>query len=176
MSMPSSDERTPTFSPSRAASATSAAWRRAFVGMHPRCKQVPPTLSRSTKITERPSSAARSAHAYPPLPAPRMTRSAVREADEAATDEHLAGGDGIVCHHSHTATGCSLEAGEAADLSVLVSVGLTLRLRRRHVRRRDVGVTGLGRGRTLGRSRLRVARLSVVGSVGLVGLVLAAVA
>src|SRR3954449_7699470 len=133
MSMPSSEERTPTFSPSRAASATSAAWRRAFVGMHPRCKQVPPTLSRSTRITERSSSAARSAHAYPPLPAPRMTRSAVREPEESATDEHLAGSDGVVCRHSHTATGCSLEPGEGTDLLLLVCVGLPLQLCARRV-------------------------------------------
>src|SRR3954468_8442976 len=129
MSMPSRDERTPTFSPSRAASATSAACRRAFVGMHPRCRHVPPTLSRSTKITERSSSAARSAHAYPPLPAPRMTRSAGREPEESATDEPLAGSDGVVFRHSHTATDCSLEPGEGADLLVLVRVGLALRLR-----------------------------------------------
>src|SRR5579885_3559476 len=77
MSMPSTLDFTPTFSPSRAASATSAACSRAFVGMQPRCRQVPPTLSFSTITTVRPSSAARSAHAYPPLPAPRMTMSAV---------------------------------------------------------------------------------------------------
>ena len=63
MSMPSSVERTPTFSPSRAWSATSAACSRAFVGMQPRCRQVPPSLSFSTSTTDSPSSAARNAQA-----------------------------------------------------------------------------------------------------------------
>src|SRR5581483_6020046 len=76
MSMPSSVVRTPTFSPSRAPSAISAACNSAFVGMQPRCRQVPPTLSRSTMTTDIPSSAARNAQAYPPLPPPRMTMSA----------------------------------------------------------------------------------------------------
>ena len=49
-------------------SATSAACSRAFVGMQPRCRHVPPTLSRSTMATDRFSSAARRAAAYPPLP------------------------------------------------------------------------------------------------------------
>src|SRR6478752_8885128 len=43
--------------------------------MQPRCRQVPPTLSFSMRTTDLPSSAARSAAAYPPLPPPRMTRS-----------------------------------------------------------------------------------------------------
>src|SRR6476659_1917541 len=75
MSMPSSDVRTPNCSLSRVWSAISAACSRAFVGMHPRCRHVPPTLSFSTIATERSSSAARRAAAYPPLPAPRMTTS-----------------------------------------------------------------------------------------------------
>src|SRR3954453_22813855 len=133
MSMPSNDDLTPMLDPLRALSATSAACRSALVGMHPRCRQVPPTLSRSTKITDRSSSAARKAHAYPPLPAPRMTRSAEREPEESATDEHLAGSDGVVCRHSHTATDCSLEPGEGTDLLLLVCVGLPVRLRRRRV-------------------------------------------
>src|SRR3954447_17111899 len=75
MSMPSSDVRTPNCSLSRVWSAISAACSRAFVGMHPRCRHVPPTLSFSTIATERFSSAARSAAASPPLPAPRTTTS-----------------------------------------------------------------------------------------------------
>src|SRR4051812_1519762 len=58
-------------------STVSAEWSSAFVGMQPRCRQVPPTLSRSTITTLMPSSAARSAAAYPPLPPPRTTRSTV---------------------------------------------------------------------------------------------------
>src|SRR4051812_35743672 len=76
MSMPASDVFTPNCSPSRARSATSPACSRALVGMQPRCRQVPPTLSRSTSTTLMPSSAARSAAAYPPEPPPRITRSA----------------------------------------------------------------------------------------------------
>jgi hypothetical protein len=75
MSMPSSEVRTPNCSLSRVWSAISAECSSAFVGMHPRCRQVPPTLSFSTIATDRFSSAARSAAAYPPLPAPRMTTS-----------------------------------------------------------------------------------------------------
>src|SRR4051812_10479618 len=75
MSMPSSDVRTPNCSLSRVWSAISAACSRALVGMHPRCRHVPPTLSFSTMAMERSSSAARSAAAYPPLPAPRTTTS-----------------------------------------------------------------------------------------------------
>ena len=41
----------PNWAPSRAASATSAACRIALVGMQPRCRQVPPTLSFSTRPT-----------------------------------------------------------------------------------------------------------------------------
>ena len=77
MSMPWKVVCTPNCSPSRAWSASSPACSSALVGMQPRCRQVPPTLSFSTMTTVRPSSAARNAHAYPPLPAPRMTRSAV---------------------------------------------------------------------------------------------------
>src|SRR6478609_8349295 len=43
--------------------------------MHPRCRQVPPSRSCSTRATDCPSSAARNAAAYPPDPPPRMTRS-----------------------------------------------------------------------------------------------------
>ncbi len=63
MSMPSKVARTPNCSLSRAASATSAACSSALVGMQPRCRQVPPSLSFSTRATLRPSSAARSAQA-----------------------------------------------------------------------------------------------------------------
>src|SRR3954452_5180625 len=171
MSMPSTEERTPTFSPSRAASATSAACRSALVGMHPRCRQVPPTLSRSTKITDRSSSAARSAHAYPPLPAPRMTRSAVREPEVSATDEHLAGVTALVDRHSHTAPCCVREAGWAAAASVLAAVRLVLVLGSRLVRRcgtlgaaRLGGVTRLGLGGVRARGLL-IARLGVAGVV-----------
>src|SRR5712692_11108046 len=56
-------------------STTSAECSRAFVGMHPRCRQVPPTLSRSMSATLRPSCAARRAQAYPALPPPRIATS-----------------------------------------------------------------------------------------------------
>src|SRR5262249_27848425 len=75
MSMPSSRARTPNDSASFALSAISAACSSALVGMQPRCRQVPPTLSRSMRATRLPSSAARSARAWPPLPPPRMTMS-----------------------------------------------------------------------------------------------------
>ena len=52
-----------TVSPSRAVSATSAACSSALVGMHPTCRQVPPSLSFSTSATDSPSSAARNAQA-----------------------------------------------------------------------------------------------------------------
>ena len=77
MSMPSNVVCTPNCSDSREESATSAACSSALVGMQPRCRQVPPTSAFSTRTTDRPSSAPRRAAAYPPLPAPRMTRSAV---------------------------------------------------------------------------------------------------
>src|SRR5690349_11544541 len=77
MSTPSSVVRTPNCSPSRAESATSAACSSALVGIQPRCRQVPPTLSFSTRATDFPSVAARRAAAYPPLPPPRITRSYV---------------------------------------------------------------------------------------------------
>ncbi len=48
---------------SRAESATSAACRSALVGMQPRWRQVPPTLSLSTRATDSPSWAARRAQA-----------------------------------------------------------------------------------------------------------------
>src|SRR3954452_22974833 len=70
MSMPSRAVRTPKFAPSRAASATSPACSSALVGMQPRWRQVPPSLSFSTRATDRPSCAARKAAAYPPLPPP----------------------------------------------------------------------------------------------------------
>src|SRR5215472_7578198 len=75
MSMPSNRARTPNDSASFAWSAISAACSSALVGMQPRCRQVPPTLSFSMSATFLPSSAALSAHAYPPLPPPRMTMS-----------------------------------------------------------------------------------------------------
>jgi len=62
-SMPSSVVCTPNFAPSRAPSASSAACSSAFVGMQPRCRQVPPTLSFSMRATVRPSSLARNAAA-----------------------------------------------------------------------------------------------------------------
>src|SRR5919112_1938781 len=74
MSMPASELFTPILSPSRAASAACSS---ALVGMQPQCRQVPPSLSFSTSTTDMPSSAARSAQAYPPDPPPRMTRSAL---------------------------------------------------------------------------------------------------
>ena len=52
-----------TLGPSLASSATSAACSSALVGMQPRCRQVPPTLSSSMSATRMPSSAARSAQA-----------------------------------------------------------------------------------------------------------------
>ena len=75
MSMPSNEVLMPNFSLSREESATSAACSSALVGMHPRCRQVPPTLSLSIRATRLPSSAARSAQAYPPLPPPSTTMS-----------------------------------------------------------------------------------------------------
>ena len=58
--MPSKVARMPMAEASRVTSATSAACSSALVGMQPRCRQVPPTLSFSMRATERPSSAARS--------------------------------------------------------------------------------------------------------------------
>src|SRR5581483_11944716 len=75
MSMPSNVALTPKVALSRAWSAISPACSRALVGMQPRCRQVPPTLSFSMRTTDLPSSAARNAAAYPPLPPPRMTTS-----------------------------------------------------------------------------------------------------
>ncbi len=74
-SMPSNTVLTPNFALSRAWSAISAACSRALVGMQPRCRQVPPTLSFSISATRLPSSAARNAQAYPPLPPPSTTMS-----------------------------------------------------------------------------------------------------
>ena len=52
----------PTFTPCSAAwltvRNTSAACSSAFAGMHPRCRQVPPTFSASTRATDRPADAA----------------------------------------------------------------------------------------------------------------------
>ena len=73
--MPSNVVLTPNFALSLDWSAISAACSRALVGMQPRCRHVPPTLSFSISATRWPSSAARSAQAYPPLPPPRMTMS-----------------------------------------------------------------------------------------------------
>src|SRR6478735_8868504 len=80
MSMPAREVLTPNCSPSRARSATSPACSSALVGMQPRCRHVPPTLSFSIRTTFSPSSAARSAVAPPsvgkitmPAPAPRTT-------------------------------------------------------------------------------------------------------
>ena len=75
MSMPSNVALMPNFALSRAESATSAACSSALVGMQPRCRQVPPTLSFSIRATRLPSSAARNAQAYPPLPPPSTTMS-----------------------------------------------------------------------------------------------------
>ncbi len=63
MSTDSKVDFTPKRSPSRAVSATSAAWSSALVGMQPTCRQVPPSLCFSTRATRRPSSAARNAQA-----------------------------------------------------------------------------------------------------------------
>ena len=62
-STPSREARTPNCSLWRAESATSAACSSALVGMQPRCRQVPPSLSFSTRATLMPSSAARNAAA-----------------------------------------------------------------------------------------------------------------
>ena len=62
-SMPSKVPLTPKVSDSRIVSATSAECSSALVGMQPRCRQVPPTLSFSTITTDNPSSEARSAAA-----------------------------------------------------------------------------------------------------------------
>ena len=57
-------------------SMTAADSRSAFEGMHPRSRHVPPSRSsRSTMATRLPSSAARRAVAYPPVPLPRTTTS-----------------------------------------------------------------------------------------------------
>src|SRR3954471_11806530 len=77
MSTPISSALMPNCSLSRVWSAISAACSSAFVGMHPRCRQVPPSSALSIRATERFSSAARRAAAYPPLPAPRITMSKV---------------------------------------------------------------------------------------------------
>lgn len=61
--MPSKLALTPKDALSRVSSATSAEWSRAFVGMHPLWRQVPPILSRSISATDLPSSAALSAQA-----------------------------------------------------------------------------------------------------------------
>ena len=53
----------------------SAAARRALVGMQPQLRQTPPSLSRSTQATDRPSWAARMAPTYPAGPPPMTTRS-----------------------------------------------------------------------------------------------------
>src|SRR5699024_9643338 len=49
--------------------------RKAFVGIHPRCRHVPPNSAFSTKATCIPSCDARIAAAYPPIPPPRTARS-----------------------------------------------------------------------------------------------------
>src|SRR3989442_10104653 len=56
-------------------SRSSAVCSMAFVGMHPMCRQVPPTFSRSTSATLSPSCAARIAPTYPPGPLPMTMRS-----------------------------------------------------------------------------------------------------
>ncbi len=80
ISTPSNEASIPMCTAERAVSATSAAWSSAFVGIHPRCRHVPPSSFSSIRITERPSSAARIAAAYPPEPPPRITTSALGEA------------------------------------------------------------------------------------------------
>src|SRR3954451_22598477 len=75
MSIPSRLARIPNCDEPRARSAISAAWRSAFVRAHPTWRHVPPSLSFSTRPTERPSWAARRAQAYPPDPAPRTSTS-----------------------------------------------------------------------------------------------------
>src|SRR5579884_158506 len=54
----------------RTSSAISAALTRAFVGMHPRVIQVPPTSPRSNSATRRPRLRAARTPAQPPIPAP----------------------------------------------------------------------------------------------------------
>src|ERR1035441_8855727 len=78
MSIPSKPTETPNCVAPRALSATSAACSRALVGMQPRCRQVPPSLSDSTRITDSPSSEARIAAEEPPDPPPRITTAALR--------------------------------------------------------------------------------------------------
>ena len=63
MSIPWNSARMPKSPAAFVVSATSAAWRSAFVGMQPRCRQVPPTLSRSMRATRIPSVAPRKAAA-----------------------------------------------------------------------------------------------------------------
>ena len=77
MSTDSKVPLTPNCADSLMTSTVSAECSSALVGMQPRCRQVPPTLSFSTMTTVMPSSAARRAAAYPPLPPPRTTRSTV---------------------------------------------------------------------------------------------------
>ncbi len=55
MSMPSNVVLMPKDADSRAWSASSPACSRAFVGMQPRCRQVPPSLSFSISATFMPS-------------------------------------------------------------------------------------------------------------------------
>src|SRR5215210_4569006 len=117
MSMPASDVLTPNCSPSRALSATSPLCSRALVGMQPRCRQVPPTLSFSIRTTDRPSSAPRRAAAYPPEPPPRMTRSAGVDGALTSAPQVLGGpdvpgrGDPAPAHPAtpgNGASGCSV--------------------------------------------------------------------
>src|SRR3954452_13748320 len=56
-------------------SAKAADSRSALVGMQPRWRHVPPSLSWSTSATLIPSWPARKAAVYPPVPAPSTTRS-----------------------------------------------------------------------------------------------------
>src|SRR3954468_6152597 len=99
MSMPSSAVLTPMFEPSRALSATSAACSSALVGMQPRCRHVPPSLSRSTRATDSPSSAARKAQADPPLPPAREGAGVPAAAPSEDHDiEDLAGAVGHVAY------------------------------------------------------------------------------
>src|SRR5437867_1997769 len=67
--------RTPSAEARRTRSRNPELSSHALVGMQPRWRQVPPTLSRSMRAAVRPSCVARMAAVYPPFPPPTTTRS-----------------------------------------------------------------------------------------------------
>ena len=69
------DVRTPNSPAWLTVRCTFAVSRSSLAGMHPRCKQVPPRTSRSTRPTLRPDDDADNAAAYPAGPPPTTTRS-----------------------------------------------------------------------------------------------------